>query len=115
MPKHAVEAILTARWGGAALTALYHRQNDIGAGGTWFWYYGGGLHIGVHRRSNNRPFENPRFDQKHFNVGVDLIAALGYSFSDIPLQITIDFKPAFSFTTEEHVPEGFGLTGRWRF
>lgn len=107
--------MLTARWGGAALTGLYQRQNDIGAEGNWFWYYGGGLHLGVHRRSNDRPFENPRFDQKHLNVGIDLIAALGYSFVDFPLQFTFDFKPTFSFSTEEHVPESFGLTGRWRF
>lgn len=113
--KNAVEGMLTARWGGAALTGLYQRQNDIGAEGNWFWYYGGGLHLGVHRRSNDRPFENPRFDQKHLNVGIDLIAALGYSFVDFPLQFTFDFKPTFSFSTEEHVPESFGLTGRWRF
>lgn len=113
--KHAVEAMLTARWGGAALTALYQRERDIGSEGNWFWYYGGGLHLGWHRRSNDRPFENPRFENQQVNVGIDLIAALGYSFSGIPLQFTLDIKPAFTFTAEENFNEAFGLTGRWRF
>lgn len=107
--------MLTARWGGAALTGLYQRQREIGSEGRWFWYYGAGLHLGVHRRSNDRPLENPRFDQKHVNVGIDLIAAFGYSFSDLPLQLTLDFKPALTFTAEENLDETFGLTARWRF
>ncbi len=113
--KHAVEGMITARWGGVAATALYQRERPIGAEGTWFWYYGGGFHMGFHRRSNRRPFENPRFEKVHLNVGIDLIVALGYRFREIPLEFSLDLKPAISFTAEEVVPETFGLTGRWRF
>lgn len=112
---HVVEGMLTARWGGVAVTALYERQHNIGSEGTWFWYYGGGMHLGYHRLSNINPPEKPAYRKAHINVGIDLIAALGYSFEKIPLQFTVDLKPAVSFTTEEFVPETFGLTGRWRF
>lgn len=113
--KHAVEGLIVGRWGGVAITGLYQRERSIGNEQMWFWYYGGGLHMGLHRRSNVRPAENPRLEKTQLNVGIDLMAALGYRFREIPLEMTLDFKPAISFTTEEWIPETFGLTGRWRF
>jgi hypothetical protein len=113
--KHAIEGILVARWGGVAVSGLYERERSIGNNEAWSWHYGGGFHLGLHRRSNDLPLENERFSKAQINVGIDLIAALAYRFREIPLAVSLDFKPTLSFTTEEWVPENFGLTGRWRF
>jgi len=112
--RHAAEILATARWGGAAATGLFQWHRGVGSSDTWFWYYGGGVHLGLHRRSNDRPQENPRLENTHVNVGIDLIAGIGYRFREIPLEFALDFKPAISFTTEEYLPETFGLSGRWR-
>jgi hypothetical protein len=113
--KHAVEGIFTARWGGVALTGLFQRHHQVASVDGMFWYYGGGLHMGVHRRSNIRPNDNPALEKAMLNVGADLIVGIGYRFNQFPVDLTLDFKPTISFTTTEWVPETFGLTGRWRF
>lgn len=113
--RHATEFLLTSRWGGAAAASIFQWHRQVGQSPNWIWYYGAGVHVGMHRRSNQRPFENLRLGETHVNVGMELIVAIGYRFQQIPLEFTLDLKPSISFSTEEPLPETFGLTGRWLF
>lgn len=109
-----LEGMVTARYGGAAVTALYQRQRPILGSEEWQWYWGGGPHLGYHRRIAQRSAESEHLNRAQINVGIDLVIAIQYGFRNFPLQFSLDVKPAISFTTSDPHEESFGLTARWR-
>ncbi len=107
--KHAIEALLTFRWGGPIVTGMYERYYQIGST-DFIWYFGGGPHLGYNRRSDDASSTSMLF----VNVGVDVIAGMEYVFSSIPVAVSIDFKPSLSFTAENgSTNEHFGLSARY--
>ena len=91
----AVEGILSTRWRGFLITGLleFHRPTQVDG---LQWYYGFGGHIGVWNNRNNS--KNPFFDNDKSGtvIGVDGILGIEYSFSGIPFNLSLDWKPAFN-------------------
>lgn len=79
---NALEAIVAAPWNNGFLaTVLYQRYIPVIDNGFHF-YYGFGAHTGSWYRD--------------FTFGVDGIVGLEYKFSDLPLAISLDYKPMFN-------------------
>jgi len=89
---------------GFLLTGLYNIQNPTTIEGEAFdWYYGGGAHVGFFNNRNVN-FLGEVSGTNSVVVGVDGIIGLEYTFTDIPLNLSLDYKPAFNF---------IGYTGFW--
>ena len=73
----AVEAILNLR-DPIALGALYEVFKPIGAVENLSWFYGGGAYVGFKGIDN---------------LGITGIAGLDYQFTEVPINLTIDWKP----------------------
>ena len=81
--KTALEGILSTRWHGINATGLYEIHAlafDIDG---LFWYYGGGVHIGL-----GSSFDN------NFAAGIDGVIGIEYTIRDYPINISLDWKPA---------------------
>lgn len=97
----AFEGILAMRWNGFYVTGLWERHTQAFDVDRLYFYYGGGGHIGFWD-SNTTPW----FDNGSSNtvLGVDGIIGLEYVFYEIPLNVGIDWKPAFNL---------IGVTNFW--
>ncbi len=96
----AVEGIIDSRWQGVRVTGLYevHKKfpNAEGLG----WYYGVGAHIGFWNTRNRRN----EFNNASAVVGIDGIIALDYTFKELPINLSLDWKPGFNI---------IGYSGYW--
>jgi hypothetical protein len=97
----ALEGILHTRWNGLVITGLYEVHRDISEVRGLRWFYGGGAHVGSwngHRNSNR----NPPWADSNFSgatvIGIDGIIGLDYIFTDAPINLSLDYKPAFNLT-----------------
>ena len=90
----AVEAIVATRWAGFDLTLLYelHKDNAFGVD-RLNWYYGIGGHVGLW---NDSFLPNSTVTGSFIAIGVDAILGLEYNFQEIPINLSIDWKPAFN-------------------
>jgi hypothetical protein len=100
--KPALEFLLATRWRGFELTGLYEVHNTAFNTDGLKWYYGAGAHIGFWNGNYTRGWGDPGTD--YIVIGIDGILGLEYSFADAPINIGLDWKPAFNFT---------GYTGFW--
>lgn len=98
----AFEGILLTRWNGIGVIGLveYHKYpfpvDDLNL------YFGFGAHaVFFEGTTNHNWFDNDEF---HTLVGIDGIFGLEYNFPDIPLNLSIDWKPAINL---------FEHTGFW--
>lgn len=101
--KSALEAIVASRWRGLELTGLYEIHNRAFQTDRLKWYIGFGGHIGFW----NGDYTNPYWGvagTSYTVVGLDGILGLEYSFLQVPLNLGIDWKPAFNF---------IGYSGVW--
>ncbi len=101
--KGALEGIISSRWRGIELTGLYEIHNQAFNVDRLKWYIGFGGHVG---------FWNGKYHKNYWGepntsytvIGVDGILGLEYSFREVPINIGIDWKPAFNFV---------GYNGLW--
>ena len=101
--KTALEAIIASRWRGLEITGLYEIHGQAFNTERLKWYIGFGGHVG---------FWNGDYTNKYWGdsgtsytvVGIDGILGLEYSFVEIPINIGIDWKPAFNI---------IGYSGFW--
>lgn len=91
--KVALEGILTSRWKGYQVTGLYEIHNRAFQTNRLNWYYGVGAHIGFW--DGDRTNWGDRGTQ-YTVVGLDGILGLEYNFSEIPLNLGIDWKPTLN-------------------
>jgi hypothetical protein len=77
----AVEAILNLR-DPIALGALFEVFKPINAVPNLHWFYGGGAYVGF---------------KGDDNLGIAGIAGLDYQFTDVPINLSIDWKPELNF------------------
>ncbi len=91
----AIEGIVTFGYGGFNLTGLYEMHAPAFDVNRLYWYYGGGAHIG-----QAGPAGHPFLDQEEGKLlfGIDGIVGLEYDIEEIPLTISLDWKPVISFT-----------------
>lgn len=91
------EGIIFLGYGGINFTGLYEIVNyDFGIE-ELNWFYGGGAHIGFH--DGRALYENDQigYNENHTLIGLDGIIGIEYTFDEVPLNISIDWKPTFHF------------------
>lgn len=111
--KTAVEGLIATRWGSIDLTALYelHRYNAFDVD-RLNWYYGIGGHVGLWNGDNipGSPLGS------YVAVGVDGILGIEYNFSEIPINVSLDWKPRFTILGySKFAPDGAAISLRYIF
>ncbi|MFB9863655.1 hypothetical protein EFA69_10035 [Rufibacter immobilis] len=118
----ALEGILGTGFGrrGFQLTALIEQHADAFSVPGLRWFYGGGAHVGFfkgryyHKRSS-RHYEDS-YNRTLTTVGIDGIVGLEYQITEIPLSLSLDFKPFFEGNRDGIFLYGDGaLTVRYTF
>jgi hypothetical protein len=89
----AFEGLLTTRWDGFSVTGLYEIHNQAFDVKRLSWYYGGGAHIGFYNGDN---VYWGAHGTSYMILGIDGIIGIEYTFSEIPINIGIDWKPALN-------------------
>jgi len=100
-PNTAFEGIISTRWQGVDVTGLYEVQNSFLGSDGLDWYIGFGGHIGFWN-GNHTEWGTP--GTNYSVLGVDGILGLEYSFREIPINMSIDWKPTLNL---------LGYTGLW--
>lgn len=99
--KAAFEGIIASRWRGLELTGLYEIHGRAFNTNRLNWYVGFGGHVGFW---NGKYTKWGELERSYAVVGIDGILGLEYNFTEIPINISIDWKPAYNL---------FGYTGFW--
>ncbi|HAQ18010.1 MAG TPA: hypothetical protein DCR40_02105 [Prolixibacteraceae bacterium] len=99
--KAAVEGILDSRWRGFSLTGLFEIHNQAFEVDRLNWYYGFGGHIGFWNGKNVGWADN---HDNYTVIGIDGILGLEYNFDFMPINLSIDWKPALNLV---------GASGFW--
>lgn len=81
--------------GGTNFTVLYEIHNDIPDAKGLKFYYGAGGHIGFYQKDRHDLFRD-RYNNDGAVVGIDGIIGLEYFFKPVPLQLSLDYKPAIN-------------------
>ena len=98
---NAVEAIGYFYSRGFRLTGLYEYHGDIAGATGLKWYIGPGAHVGFYNG-------NSRFDDDNdVAIGIDGVLGLDYKFRGAPINMSLDWQPAFEFG------DGRGFSGSW--
>ncbi len=106
--KSALEGLLSTRWNGFEITGLYEVHNNAFDVERLKWYYGGGAHVGF--------YGSGYVGGAVTVVGVDGILGLEYSFSEVPINLSLDWKPQFNFIGYSHFwGDGGALSVRYIF
>ncbi len=94
---NALEGIASFRWDGFVITGLYEWQKGISGAPGLDYELGLGAHVGAFNGHNLDWGNNDPFDDNITVVGVDLLAGLEYTFAEAPINLALDWKPAFNF------------------
>lgn len=97
-PSNAGEFIAYFFHDGFRLTGLYEFHHDIPGAAGLKWYVGPGAHIGLYNTYHNN---------KGTYIGIDGVIGLDYKFETAPVNISLDWQPAFEFG------DNMGFTGGW--
>jgi hypothetical protein len=93
---NAIEGILHTRWGGLLITGLYeHHFPAFGQDGLR-WYVGIGGHVGFWSDYNNKNLWFEDDQDARAAIGLDLIGGIEYTIPDVPINLSLDFKPGFN-------------------
>lgn len=105
--KSALELLLATRWSGFEVTGLYEIHNTAFDINRLNWYYGAGAHVGFYGSSYS--------GGEGTYVGIDGILGLEYNFKEAPINISLDWKPAFDFGYNHFFADGGALSLRYIF
>ena len=104
-PNRALEGIGYFYNRGFRLTGLYEIHGDINGAAGLKWYVGPGAHIGFY---NDKYYYSRRYTNNTRAVfGIDGVVGLDYKFTGAPINVSLDWQPAFEFAS------GFGFNGSW--
>jgi hypothetical protein len=110
--RSALEGLLTTRWHGFDITGLYEKHAMAFDVDHLQWYYGFGAHLGFY----DGDYVEWGAPGSTYNVlGIDGIIGLEYSFTEAPINVGIDLKPALNLTGYTGLWAEFGLTVRYIF
>jgi len=89
------EVLLLTRWSGFEITGLYelHKMQAFDVD-RLNWYFGGGAHLGFYNGDNTTWGDA---GTAYTVIGADLIIGIEYNFTELPVNISLDYKPAFTF------------------
>ncbi len=109
----AIEGLISSRWKGLNLTGLYeiHAEafNETGLN----WYYGFGAHIGFWDGKHTSWGDA---DRNYSVLGLDGIIGLEYNIQEIPINLSIDWKPALNLIGYSGLwGSNFALSARYTF
>ena len=109
-----IELIAMQRYGGLNLTGLYQAHNQAFDVRGLKWYIGGGAHAGIYGK---RSVLHDGSEVENIAVlGIDGILGLEYFLRGLPLQISIDWKPAINlYGTRYHEWDSGAMSIRYRF
>lgn len=101
--RSAFEGLLATRWRGFEITGLYEIHNQAFGVERLNWYYGFGGHVG---------FWNGDYTSSYWGdagigytvIGIDGILGIEYNFKEIPINISLDWKPTLNLS---------GYSGFW--
>jgi hypothetical protein len=100
-----LEGMFTVRNDGFNVTALVEFAQTMADTPRLGWYYGAGANIGYWDDSENN---------SELNVGVDGILGMEYTFEDVPINVSIDWKPYFILITDPRFEfDEFALSVRY--
>ena len=99
--KTALEGLLTTRWQGFDITGLYEIHDRAFDVKHLNWYIGGGAHLGFY---NGNYVGWGLTGTAYTIIGIDGILGIEYTFSELPVNIGIDWKPALNL---------IGYSGLW--
>jgi len=102
-PDRALEGLLSWRWDGFVVTGLYEFQKPLNIEGVsnLDWYIGGGAHIGFWGANNY--YYGPADRVNSYTVGgLDFILGMEYTFDEVPITLSLDWKPAFNIFGDSH-------------
>ena len=109
----AIEGIISTRWQGLNLTGLYEIHARAFNEPGFNWYYGFGAHIGFWDGDHAHWGDD---DKDYTILGLDGILGLEYNIREIPINLSVDWKPAFNLIGYSGVwPDGFALSVRYIF
>jgi hypothetical protein len=91
--KVAFEGLVMSRYHGLNLTALVEFNNDLGNTEGLNWYYGFGGHLGYY---NSYYYSYYSGSDYNMSLGVDGILGIEYTFSELPINISLDWKPTYN-------------------
>jgi hypothetical protein len=109
----AVEAIGTGRYRGIGLTFLLEKHKPLGE--DFNWYFGGGLHGTFYSGQYYNGPHKKYYDEDTFSWGLDGVGGLEYVFSNIPISISADIKPAIEINYGPYFNFGSAATVRYVF
>jgi hypothetical protein len=111
--RNAIEGIIATRWKGVDITGLYELHNRAFEVEHLNWYYGFGAHVGFYDGSNTTW---GTYGTSYTIVGIDGILGIEYSFSEAPINIGLDWKPAINVIGDNHFwGDGGALSIRYIF
>ena len=93
--KSALEGLVSTRWKGIEITGLYEMYNQAFDVERLNWYFGGGAHIGFYNGDNT---DWGTAGATYTNLGIDGILGMEYNFIEVPINLSIDWKPAVNIT-----------------
>jgi len=94
-----------------ALGALYEVHKPFSAEGLQ-WYYGGGGYLGFVKSWN----PNKQKNETDAAVGAMGVVGLDYKFVNIPLNLSLDWKPELNLVSDINFePAAIGFTARFTF
>lgn len=94
-----------------AIGALLEIHEPLGTPGLQ-WYYGGGAYLGFVKSYNVNTDKN----ETNTNFGAQGVLGLDYKFTNVPVNLSIDWKPELNLVTDINFePAAVGLTARFTF
>lgn len=91
----ALEGIASFRYRGLVITGLYERHANAFDVERLNWYYGAGAHVGFWSYYDGHPWYDED-DGARTAIGIDGILGIEYNIREIPINISLDYKPAFN-------------------
>lgn len=116
-----IEGILYSRWRGINITGLYQMNYPVFSEPGFRFYMGAGAHIGIWDESRNPWFDHHHHTgahdhDNHVVIGIDGQIGLEYTFDEIPLNLSLDWKPAINLIGHTNFwGDDFGLSVRYAF
>jgi hypothetical protein len=94
-----------------ALGALVEMHKPLGASGIQ-WFYGGGGYLAFLKTFN----PNKNKNETDVNFGAQGVLGLDYKFANLPLNLSLDWKPELNLVSDINVePAAIGFTARFTF
>jgi hypothetical protein len=94
-----------------SLGALYEIHKPFSAAGIT-WFYGGGGYVGFVKEFD----PNKNKNETNVNVGAMGVLGLDYKFVNLPLNLSLDWKPELNLVSDINFePAAIGFTARFTF